>query len=210
MAVKNIQAVCLSMEACVRNVERAAQTRDRLTAAARALFADQGFAATSTEAVIARSGMTRGALYHHFAEKAELFEAVCRELSLEAKAAIELAVKGIEDPLTGLEAGSLAWVDYMLAPEARRILLVEAPTVLGWQRWRRLDEKHSFQLLRAGIGEAMAAGAVHFEAGAEALAILLNGAMNALVLQLGPGASALDIAAGRDAVRHLLQAFASR
>jgi len=198
------------MEACVRNVERAAQTRDRLVAAARALFADQGFAATSTEAVIARAGMTRGALYHHFADKAELFEAVCRELSLEAMVAIKTAVDGIEDPLTGLEAGSLAWVDYMLAPEARRILLVEAPTVLGWQRWRTLDEQHAFQLLRAGLGEAMAAGAVRFEAGAEALAVLLNGAMNALVLRLGPDAKAAEVAVGRTAIRQMLQSFASR
>jgi AcrR family transcriptional regulator len=121
-------------------------------------------------------------MYHHFRNKAELFEAVCDLLSREAMAAIEKAVAGQRGSLATLKAGSLAWVDFMARDDVRRILVVEAPSVLGQERWRALDERYSFPLLREGIREAMEEGALHFSGSAEGLAVLLNGAMNALVL----------------------------
>ena len=135
----------------MRNVERVKRTRAALIASARKLFGEQAFAEVSTDAIIDDAGVTRGALYHHFADKAELFEAVCRELSEEAMAAIETAVAGVGDPVEALERGSLARLDYGLRSDVRRVLLVEAPTVLGWPRWVALDGSHSFSLLRGGV-----------------------------------------------------------
>ena len=164
------------------NAQRRAQTRGCLINAARHLFAQQGYAHTSTEAILSGVGVTRGAMYHHFRNKAELFEAVCDLLSQDAMAAIHKAVAGQHGSLASLKAGSLAWVDFMARDDVRRILVIEAPTVLGPERWRELDERYSFPLLREGIREAMAEGALHFSGSADGLAILLNGAMNALVL----------------------------
>ena len=164
------------------NAQRRAQTRGCLINAARHLFAEQGYADTSTETILSGAGVTRGAMYHHFHNKAELFEAVCDLLSREAMAAIEKAVAGQRGSLATLKAGSLAWVDFMARDDVRRILVVEAPSVLGQERWRALDERYSFPLLREGIREAMEEGALHFSGSAEGLAVLLNGAMNALVL----------------------------
>jgi AcrR family transcriptional regulator len=189
----------------MKNAERVVRTRAALLVSARKLFAVKPFAEVSTEAVLAGAGVTRGALYHHFADKAALFEAVCRELSEEAMAAIERSVGRVADPVKVLEKGSLAWLDFMLRPEVRRILLVEAPTVLGWPRWVAMDEAHSFKLLRSGVEEALRAGALRFAGGAEALAVVINGALNALALRLGDGT--LSPTAGRRAVKELIGAF---
>ena len=192
----------------VRNAERVKRTRAALLASARRLFAERPYAEVATEEVLAGAGVTRGALYHHFADKAALFEAVCAEISAEATEAVEAAVAGADDPLVALEAGSLAWLDVMLKSETRRILLVEAPTVLGWTRWVALDEAHGFRLLRKGVAAAVEAGAIRYHAGAEALAVLLNGAMNALALRLGAGD--LDVETGRAALREMIAAFSAR
>lgn len=164
------------------NAQRRAQTRGCLINAARHLFAEQGYTDTSTETILSGAGVTRGAMYHHFRNKAELFEAICDLLSQEAMAAIEKAVAGQHGSLATLKAGSLAWVDFMARDDVRRILVIEAPSVLGQERWRDLDERYSFPLLREGIREAMEEGTLRFAGSAEGLAVLLNGAMNALVL----------------------------
>ena len=166
-----------------KNDERAAQTKGRLIEVARALFASEGYAQTGTEAILTRAGVKRGALYHHFKDKADLFEAVCRDLTLEAFEAIAAATADVADPFTALEQGSIAWIEFMARPESRRILVVDAPGVLGAERWEALDRVQSYELLRSGVTEAMAAGAIRFDDGPEVLAILLNGAMNQIALR---------------------------
>lgn len=165
------------------NVQRRAQTRGCLINAARHLFAQQGYADTRTEAILSGAGVTRGAMYHHFRNKAALFEAVCEVLSQEAMAAIEKAVAKQHGSLSTLKAGSLAWVDFMSRHDVQRILVIEAPTVLGQSRWYALDNRYSSTLLREGIREAMADGTLQFPGSADGLATLLNGAMNALILR---------------------------
>jgi len=165
------------------HAERRIRSREALIAAAAELFAAQGYAATSTQAVLAASGLTRGALYHHFRDKQALFEAVCRRLHEEATAAVLEAVEARPDPVDGLIAGCLAFIDQVSRPAARRILLVEAPSVLGWDRWNALDREHGFGLLLAGIREAVAAGAL--EGDPEVLAQLINGSVNQAVLWAG-------------------------
>lgn len=169
------------------NAQRRAQTRGCLINAARHRFAEHGYTGTSTESILSRAGVTRGAMYHHFRNKTELFEAVCELLSQEAMAAIEKTVAGKNGSLATLKAGSLAWVDFMARQDVQRILVIEAPTVLGQARWQALDARYSFTLLRAGIEEAMTDGTLHFAGSAEGLATLLNGAMNTLVLHKPSG-----------------------
>ena len=134
-----------------RNAERSAATRARLTGVARALFAREGYAATGTEAILQGAGVRRGAMYHHFADKAALFEAVCMELSEEALPEVDAAVSTTDEPLEMLVRGSIAWITFTIRPEVRRILLVDAPTVLGWERWDALDRRLRAQALRVRV-----------------------------------------------------------
>jgi AcrR family transcriptional regulator len=168
-----------------RKAEQAARTRETLVEAARELFAAHGFAATSTEQILAAAGVTRGALYHHFADKADLFAAVCDRLHAEAAAAILAAVDkasaGSHDPLEVLMAGCEAWIDHVASPRVSRILVVEAMTVLGWRRWNDMDRRHGAALLREGIEAVQAAGRLTLLPAGD-LAILLNGAINQAVL----------------------------
>jgi AcrR family transcriptional regulator len=193
----------------IRNAERARKTRETLVEAARRLFAEHGYAATPTEAIIAAAGVTRGALYHHFADKAALFEAVCEEISIDARAAVEGAISLGMSSGAALKAGLAAWLAFVLEPGVCRILLLEGPTVLGWQRWNALDEKNSFQSLREGVEEAVAAGELRFAGGPELLATLLNGAVNALALRLAAEGAAPERATWA-ALRELIEAFEPR
>lgn len=165
------------------HAERTQRSREALTAAAARLFAQHGYAQTSTEAVLTAAGLTRGALYHHFRDKRDLFEAVCRGLHEEAMAAILAAADAAPDPVDGLVAGSLAFIDHMVQPRVRRILLLEAPSVLGWERWNDLDRAHGFGLLLAGVREAVAAGGLAGDP--EILALMLNGGLNQAVVWAG-------------------------
>jgi AcrR family transcriptional regulator len=162
------------------HAERTQKSREALIAAAARLFAEQGYAAASTEAVLAAAGLTRGALYHHFKDKRDLFDAVCQRLHAETAAALLADAEAQSDPVDGLIAGCLTFIDRMARPEARRILLVEAPSVLGWARWNEIDRAHGFGLLVEGVREAVAAGAL--EGDPEVLAHLINGGLNQAVV----------------------------
>lgn len=173
-----------------KNVERSAATRGRLLAVARSRFARDGYAATATEAILAEAGVKRGALYHHFRDKADLFEAVCRVVAGEAVDAIRAAASAQSTARDRLLAGSLAWFDAMMRPDARRILVVDAPAVLGVERWNAIDRENGFRLLLEGVRAAHREGALRFEGPADTLAILLNGAMNGAVIHAGAGEGA--------------------
>jgi AcrR family transcriptional regulator len=190
----------------VKNVDRSAATRGRLVSVARALFAADGYAATGTEAILDGAGVKRGALYHHFRDKADLFEAVCRQLAEEAVVAIREAAARETTPFDALVAGSLGWFDAMLRPDVRRILIIEAPGVLGWERWNALDAQHGFGLLRQGVAAALAEGAIRFDGDADTLALLLNGAMNGAVVHAG-AADKDETAAIRQGIVALIAAF---
>jgi AcrR family transcriptional regulator len=185
------------------NPERSAKTRTALLGVARNLFAAHGFAGAGTEAILQEAGVRRGALYHHFADKAALFEAVCVAMHGEGVTAIEAACAGIADPMTQLERGCRAWMDHMARPDIRRVLGLEAPGVLGWARWNELDQAHGLALLRAGL-HALPQKRID----ADDLTILLNGAMNAAVLAADPQAQPEEFARMKDSVITLLRAAA--
>jgi AcrR family transcriptional regulator len=160
--------------------EQRERTRAALIEAARRRFAEDGYAGASTEAILAETGVTRGALYHHFADKQDLFAAVCEALQAEVAERIAAAADAAGGPYEAIAAGCLAFIDAVARPQARRILLLDGPGVLGWARWNATDARHGFGLLKAGIEAAVEAGV--FVGDPEVLALLLNGALNHAVM----------------------------
>jgi AcrR family transcriptional regulator len=176
--------------------EQVAQTRAALVTAGRTLFGAKGFAATSVEDLARASRVTTGALYHHFPTKAALFEAVFEQLHGEMLVASVGATAAADGALEMLTAGLDVFLDWVLEPEVQRILVTDAPAVLGLARFVELDERYalepSVQLLEAGN----ASGLLRVE-DPQTLVRLLFGAMTRAGLLI---ASAPDPKATRDAV----------
>jgi AcrR family transcriptional regulator len=143
-----------------RNVERGAATRDHLVTIATRLFAERGYEETSIEAVLREAGISRGSLYHHFASKEALFNAVLEAVEARVGAAGRAAAADAPDLVAALRAGCLAWIRLAGDPVVQRILLIDAPAVLGWQRWRELDERHVLGQIRAAMRAAAESGRV--------------------------------------------------
>lgn len=151
-----------SMNVKTRKAEQSEATRAALLKAARELFTERGYAATSTEEVVRRARVTRGALYHHFRDKSDLFAAVFEDLSREVLAKIK---KGADSggPIGTWEHlvdGCLAWLDACLDPAVTRIVFLDAPSALGWERWRELDGKYGGEIIWMALEVAMDAGLI--------------------------------------------------
>jgi AcrR family transcriptional regulator len=142
--------------------ERSEATRAQLVATATELFAARGYAGVGTEDVVRGAGLTRGALYHHFADKRELFAAVHERLEQELITGIgeRLAAEAVSDPAELLVLGMRAFLDACLRPAVLRITLQDAPTVLGWARWREVSERYGLGLTISVLRTAMDAGAL--------------------------------------------------
>ncbi len=138
--------------------ERTATTVGELVARARELFAQRGFAATSIEDIVRAAGVTRGALYHHFDSKTDVFRAVFEEEQRRLAARIVDAAAGADGPLAALETGSLAFLEECLEPGLQRIFLIDGFAALGWEGVRELEGPHTMAPLRAGVEAAMDAG----------------------------------------------------
>jgi AcrR family transcriptional regulator len=182
--------------------ERSAATRGALVAAARRLFAERGYAAVGTPEVAAAAGVTRGALYHQFADKADLFLAVYEQVEQEVTARIGelVAAAGARDPLAALTAGAEAFLDLCAEPEITRIALLEAPAVLGWETWRAIGLKYGLGLTEAILRAAMDAGSIA-EQPTRPLAHVLLGALDEAALYV---ARAADPVAAREDMRRVL------
>lgn len=124
-------------------VARGRTTRDRLVAVARAQFGANGYDATSIDGVLAAAGVARGALYHHFATKEALFDAVLDQVMAELASAVRAAAREEKDPADIVRAGCLAWLRAAIDPQVQRIVLLDAPVVVGWERWRTIDDDHT-------------------------------------------------------------------
>jgi AcrR family transcriptional regulator len=168
--------------------KRAAATRERLLVAARELFAERGYADVGTEELVRRSGVTRGALYHHFRDKRDLFLAVHEQMEGELVAAIGAKLAGIEDPEELLRVGIRSFLDAVSDPAVMRITLTDAPAVLGWAKWREVDAKHGLGLVTAGLNLSMETGFIPRQP-VEPLAHLLLGAMGEAAMLIANGAS---------------------
>ena len=124
-----------------KNVARGEATRSQLIAVATRLFAAQGYEDTSIDAVLREAGVSRGSLYHHFASKEALFEAVLEAVEAKVGEGALAATAGADGPVATLRAGCLEWIRVAGDPVVRRILLIDAPSVLGWERWRAMGER---------------------------------------------------------------------
>ena len=151
-------------------------TRDELIRVARELFAARGYAGVGTEEIVARAGVTRGALYHHFENKRDLFRAVHEQLEAELVASIGERIAGIEDPWELIATGIRAFLDACTEPALMRISLLDAPAVLGWEEWRAIDARYGLGLVSFGLQGAMDGGLFR-EQDVRPLAHLLMGAM---------------------------------
>lgn len=159
-----------------RKAAQGEATRAALLAAARELFGEMGYGRTSTEDVVARAGVTKGALYHHFEGKPDLFRAVFEDAKYEISNQV-CAVFVELDPWSALVAGCQALVDSQLDPGVRRIVLHDARSVLGWEAVRDVETRYGAVGVRGALRKAMNAGVIERQP-LRPLALLLTGALS--------------------------------
>lgn len=142
--------------------ERSEVTRGALVAAARRLFGERGYAAVGTEEIVRAAGVTRGALYHHFGGKRELLEAVYRQVEEEAARRVseEVLAGGHSSPLVAMRAGAALFIEVSKEPDIQQIVLLDAPAVLGWDRWREIAADYGLGLIEASLTAAIEAGEI--------------------------------------------------
>src|SRR5258708_7084565 len=151
-----------------KNVARGEATRAQRIAIGTSLFASRGYDDTSIEAVLREAGISRGSLYHHFAGKEALFEAVLEDVEARVGSETIAAAEGAAGPGAALRAGCLAWIRIAGDPVVQRILLIDAPSVLGCERWRAMGKGAGVRA--AGWGD----GAAAWRGGADAREELLR------------------------------------
>ncbi|MFF7847367.1 TetR/AcrR family transcriptional regulator [Streptomyces sp. NPDC003444] len=184
----------------VNRAEQRAATRRALLAEGRRRFAADGYHHVVLAEVARAAGVTKGAAYHHFDSKAGLFRAVVSEVQHELGERVAAEAGRHADLWEQLRAGCGAFLDAGTDPAVRRILLVDAPTVLGWDEWRTLDEESSARHLTEALEALVAAGTIADQP-VEPLARLLSGAMNETALWIARGG---DPGAARQALDRLL------
>jgi AcrR family transcriptional regulator len=189
-----------------RRDDRAAATRSALVEAGRRLFASQGYFATSTEEIVDQAAVgTRGALYHHFADKRDLFRAVFREVEEDLAGQAEDARR---EPASFdvLRAGLHSYLEAAAThPEVQRIILIDGPSVLGWGEWRAFEEHYGLGTIRALLDRGMAQGALG-EAPIEPLAHVLLASLNEAALYIANAADPNGAKAeARQAIDRLLE-----
>lgn len=140
--------------------ERSAATRDALIVAARKLWGLRGYADVGTPEIATAAGVTRGAMYHQFADKAALFREVIEvvEQDLMARMAGVVAESGATTPTEAVRAAVDAWLDVSGDPEVRQLILLDAPSVLGWAEFRDVAQRYSLGMTEQMLSEAIRAG----------------------------------------------------
>jgi AcrR family transcriptional regulator len=155
--------------------QRRATTTRALLDAARSLFAEKGYHGTAAEEIVRRAGLTRGALYHHFEDKKDLFRVVVDEMEGEIDEEIEAAERAQSSLPEAVMAGYRAFLDAVLDPEMRRTFFLEGPSVLGWE-WREIDARHAVGKIEEGLEALIAEGFVEPQP-VGPLARLINGTL---------------------------------
>ena len=185
--------------------EKAASTKAKIIAVARRLFATRGYDGTSTEAVLEESQVSRGALYHHFETKGALFAAVLEAVEIDITAATGRTRANITDPVEALSAAFDSFLDMASETEVRQIVLTDAHSVLGWQKWREIEERHGFGRLKQALKFIAAAGRIREEMADVFAHILLASLLEvAFVVARSPDPQAA-VRTGRKAMKQLLE-----
>ncbi|MFE3451728.1 TetR/AcrR family transcriptional regulator [Nonomuraea sp. NPDC059194] len=182
------------------------QTRLTLLRESRRLFASRGYPAVGLSEIVRAAGVTKGALYHHFDSKAELFRAVLEQVQQEVGERVAATADAEDDPWKQLVAGCQAFLAASADPDAQQIMLVDGPAVLGWNEWRALDEAASARHLSEALAGLMAAGVIAAQPVAP-LTRLLSGAMNEAALWLASTADPRDLADTQAALSRLLESL---
>jgi AcrR family transcriptional regulator len=134
-----------------RSAADAAKTRARILQEAEKLFTDAGFAATSTAAIANAAEVTDGAVFHHFKSKKALFEEIAIKLHTDIHRAIYHAGLGAANPIEGFKLGARKSMQITQEPRNRRIVFIEAPVVLGTEKWRKVDQQLGLRLIEGGL-----------------------------------------------------------
>jgi AcrR family transcriptional regulator len=190
-----------------KRVEQGQATRAALIELATELFATNGYDATAIPAVLDAAGVSRGALYHHFESKEALFEAVLESVEAQAMVKVTRAARGATDPLDGLRRGCSAYLAMCRDPVVRQISLIDAPAVVGWQRWREIDEQHAFGLVKAAIAAIAADGRVKPELVDVMAHMVLAALLEVALLVARADEGRLAIRRGQEAIDELLTAL---
>jgi AcrR family transcriptional regulator len=177
-----------------RREEYAQATRDALIGAGLELFAERGYADVGTEEIVKRARVTRGALYHHFRDKRDLFRAVHDRVEQELVENVGERMAGVSDPWEVMVTGTRAFLDACQDGPVKQIALSDAPAVLGWQEWREIDERYGLGLMKAALGGAMQAGVLR-DVPLDALSHLMLGALSEAAFVI---ANAADPTAARE------------
>lgn len=183
--------------------DRSRATRTALITTARRLFAERGYADVSAAEIVTEAGLSRGALYHHYSDKADLFRAVLLEMEVELTAEIEAAAEG-GTRQGGVPLGMIAGLDAFLSAcerdEVVRIMLVDAPAVLGWREWRAIEADHALGMIIGLLERGVEAGLIQPQPIPVLAQLLLSAVIEAALLV----ADADDRAAKRMEVRQSL------
>ena len=190
-------------EARRTQAERREATREALIVAGRRLFAERGYADVSSEELVAVAGVTRGALYHHFDGKLGLFEAVYLAVEDELVARFPLERLVGDDPLANLKLAVGEVLELGLDPEIHQIALVDAPAVLGWEKWHEIELRYGLGLILASLTAAAEAGQIRELPVAELANVLLG----ALLEGAHYVARAADRADALESTREALEAL---
>ena len=187
--------------------QRRRATREAITEAAKRLFGERGFAATTVDDVAAAAGVAKGAVYHHFAAKEQLFEAVFNQASEAVLEEVDRAAGAEKDALSAVARGTRAYFAACARPATGQIVLHDGPAVLGWERWREIDKSHFGGRLVLALNRAMDDGLIARQP-IEPLSRLLLGALTeAAVACSGNRNLQFEGAAYADAFEKLLDAL---
>ena len=170
------------MERKGRQAARSADTTRALLIAARALFGMRSYAGVSVDQVVTRAGVTKGAIYHHFRDKRALLAAVVAELEAEMADEIRAVIADIDDPVDQLQAGCQVFLEGCLDPIARRIVLLDAPAVLGWKESRAIDIKHGLGIIVEILERGMTTGSIRDQPAGPLAHLFLGAAIEAGML----------------------------
>lgn len=172
---------------------------------ARRLFATRGYAGTSTEAVLEESQVSRGALYHHFENKEALFAAVMEAVEADITAATAKARRSVTDPVEGLRRAFNAFLDLACETEVRQIVLMDAHSVLGWQRWREIEERYGLGRLKLAMKAIAATGRIPEDMVDTFAHILLASLIETAFLVARSPEPQVAARTGRKAIKELLE-----
>jgi len=166
-----------------RSKAATAETIRKLVEIARTHFTDYGYADAALESIVHEANLTRGAVYHHFRSKKDLFRIVLEDVQREVAERLEQEASTSEDVWEQLYLGCRAFIKAAVEERNRRIMLIDGPAILGWEVWREMDKNHSMRLLRGQLEIMQEQG--HFRrVPLDAMTHFISGGLNETALWL--------------------------